>query len=469
MKKATLPLLLLTSCMLLGCTVSFSLTPEISNDHVFAVIPPYEPPTPPSQPKNIDSIEILGIPEDYRIAMGLFDEANIRCQINYTDASSTQFQLLQENLPYELREMLGVPGEHNVTVQIANKTATFKVIMVDEGIRYVVRFLNYNDDVLYMTKVMPNNKVRYGGEDPRRLSDIAYKYRFEGWDVDIDEYLVDHSTDIHATYEEVFKNNDYLALDGPAQLIAEYQGVDSVTHFNRNYSCFYAGRLSNVQIARDDSYDYRHHTQGKKEEFNYDFDIADTPVDSIDHISSPTYKYHPEITLTLPGVLNKSYNYVDPGEEIPSKYIPASPYIINYSGDFDSLPFTLEPIRTRNSEGKTYTTVVNDYRTVINDALNATIIGDLLVPEDFPTGDYTATLFGDFDVYTYVYAEDRGYEVVNSGIYAVFCLAELYVGINSYDNRIVTNQYTTSTYDSDMMGVAMFAEMMKKARDAFED
>ena len=469
MKKRLLPLLLLTTFIVGGCTTS-SLVP-ISNDlnknGEYVGIPPYTPPTPPEEPKNIESIDILGIPEDYRVAMGLFDEANIRCQITYTDSTTSTFQLLEENLPYRVREMLGQEGEHNVSIQIRGQKVSFKIIMVDEGIRYVVRFLNYNDDVLYMTKVMPDNKVQYLGDEPRRMSDVVYKYKYNGWDHDISTYLVDHSTDIYAQYDTVFKNNDYLPLDRGTEYVSEYKGVFGGTN-ERSYVCHYVGRMTNFQIARDRSVEYKEHTLGNKEVFNYSFDDTDSPIDP--DIASPAYDYHPEITWSLPGAVSLSNKYVNPGESIDEKYIPYSPEFINYA-DINDVPFTVQSVRARNIEGKTYNTVVNDYKAVITEYLSATKMGDLLIPEDFPSGKYTATLFGDFDVYAFVYAEQTPVGVMKSGIYAVFCISDIYVGLNPYDNRIknAPPKYSTSTYEEDMMNIQMFAPMMEYARSAFEE
>ena len=456
---ALLPILAIASC---GSFPIFSKAP-------LSTIPPYTPPTPPEQAKNIESINILGIPEDYKIGMGLFNEANIRCEITYTDSTTYTFQLLEETLPYELRVMLGQEGEHNVTLQIRNKTVTFKIIMVDEGIRYVVRFLNYNDDVLYQTKVMPNNKVQYFGDEPSRMSDITYKYIFDGWDQNLDTYLVDHSVDIHTVYKPTFKINDYLPIEQGAQFVSEYKGKVAVSEFERYYVSYYVGRITHFPIARDRS-GYVTHTQGNKEVFNYLFYDVDSPINP--DPASPTYDYHQDISLSLPSIVSKSYKYEDPAGSIDPKYIPAGPQLINF--DFITgadVPFELHSIRSRNSEGKTYNTVVSNYVDVITDYLSTDKTGTLHIPEDFPNGDYTATIFMDIDVYAYVYAENRGGSmgIINSPIFEIACPAEIYVGLNIKENEMVYPNYNTSTYDDDVMKVDIFAEMMKHARSAYEE
>ena len=466
MNKKLLTLLILPLFTLSGCVTSTGKLTRSNEDRLYT-IPPYTPPTPPEQPKNIESIDILGIPEDHKIGMGLFNELNIRCQITYTDSTTNTFQLYEETLPYEIREMLGIEGEHTITLQIRNQTISFNVIMVDEGIRYLVRFLNYNDDVLSTVKVMPNNKVSYNGDEPYRMSDISYKYKHNGWDHDLDTYLVDQNTDIYATYDATLKINDYLPIEQTAQLVKEYKGIIPNTSNEGSYAMYYAGRITNFPISTF-KVDYINHTEGQKEQIDYSFDESDSPLNP--DISSPAYQYHPDIAQTIPAVINKSYNYVDEEKDaINPDYVPAGAYIINAT-TVDSIPFVFGSVRSRNIEGKTYNTAVNDYRNVVESYFSNARFGRLYIPEDYPTGKYNACVFADIDVYTYVYAENRPTGLSNSPIFAIACISDIYVGLNKYENRIISSPVTavTTTRDDEMMRVGMFGVMMEQARKAYE-
>ena len=336
--------------------------------------------------------------------------------------------------------------------------------MVDEGIRYIVSFLNYNDEVLQRTKVMPNNKVSYFGENPKRMSDIVYKYKFNQWDHDLDTYLVDKSTIIYPIYESVFKTNDYLPNELGHQIVTKYREVDPQTGFDTSYVCSYIGRVTNFPIARDMNDQYVTHTQGNKETINFNFSDIDSPINP----PYTTSAFHPNIEYTLHGIISKSYKYENPGEAIDEKYMPLGPEMLS-DAKIGDLPFELQSIRSRNSEGKTYDTKVTDYVEVINSFLNPGIASTLHIPEDFPSGQYTATLFMDVDVYAYVYAADRGnLGILNSTIFAIGCPAEIYVGLNSKEYEMVAFNYKTTTYDEDMMNIDIFADMMKEARKAFE-
>ena len=434
----------------------------------FNTIPPYTPPTPPAENKNISSIDVLGIPEDRRIAIGLFDEANISYRINYTDSTSDTIPLLHDDLPYELQEMLGVPGEHYVTIQIRNVATNFSLIMVDEGIRYLVRFLNYNEDEIYRTKVMPDNKVSYHGDTPRRMSDIVYKYEFQNWDFDIDHDLIVGNTDIHAVYKATTKLNDYLPLELGSQYIKSYPDTPT----DVNYAMYYAGRITNVPIAVDIGDRYKYHTTGNRERFAYDMDQAqDSPVDS-DPGSDLQYAFHPEIKGTLTSAVRNSYNH-ESASGIDPKYLPSGYEFINLPIVVD--PITPDSIRSRNIEGKTYSTATNEYATYINSYLSVAKVGDVTIPSEYPSGYYGATLYIDIDIYIYVYATKMPSGTIqNSPIFFIPCPSNIYFGLTNVTEAKKEAPFDelmakTSTYDEDMITIELIAEMMKKAREPFEE
>ena len=440
---------------------------QSSSEGGLNTIPPYTPPTPPEENKNILSIDVLGIPEDKRIAIGLFDEANISYRINYTDNTSETIPLHHDDLPYELQEMLGIEGEHFVTIQIRNVSTTFSVIMVDEGIRYIVRFLNYNEDVFYITKVMPDNKVSYHGDTPRKMSDIVYKYEFQNWDFDIDHDLITDNTDIHALYKANTKLNDYLPLELGSQYIKSYP--DNPTDIN--YSLYYAGRITNVPIAVDTSEGYLEHTPGNRERFPYCLDLEhDSPVDS--DPASLKYHFHPDIKGTLTSAIRNSYNH-ESTSEIDPKYLPAGYEFINLP--LIPAPFEVESIRSRNIEGKTYSTVTNEYATFINSFLSVDKVGDITIPSEYPSGYYGATLFMDIDMYIYVYANKiPSGTIQNSPIFFIPCPSNIYFGLTKVNEDNVDKPFDelmskTSTYDNDMITLDLIVEMMKKARQPFEE
>ena len=465
MKKKLLALFLLPVFLLGSCESSTSLaTPSNEEEQVYT-IPPYTPPTPPEQPKNIKAIDIIGIPEE--IAIGEFDEANIRCQITYTDDTTYTFQLLVENLPNDIVLTLGNEGEHTFYIQINNVKKPITVNMVDTGERRLVRFLNYNYDVLYTTKVIPYNKVTYGADEPRRISDVTYKYIFSGWDFDIEHDPILENTDIFAQYGPVFKNNDYLPLyDGP-QLVAEHKGELPAIYssFECNTACYYVGRMSNVPIARFVGSEFTSHTHGNSEVIDYTFGESDSPIDPE---YNQYYDYHPKMQFTLPYLYNASYFYSqEHKEQIDDKYVPLSPDMLNFAS-ISGLPLDIEPIRARNIEGKYYMTAVNDFVDIIEAYLAVDKIGRLSIPEEYPDGKYNASLFVDLDLYTFVFAENRGNgDIRKSAIFTIACVADIYIGLNHYELRVEEHQ--TSTYLLDKMEIEMFAEMMKYARSAYEE
>ena len=46
---------------------------------------------------------------------------------------------------------------------------------------YKIKFVNYDDTVLYETEVVSSGAVSYSGETPTKPSDAEYSYTFAGW------------------------------------------------------------------------------------------------------------------------------------------------------------------------------------------------------------------------------------------------------------------------------------------------
>jgi hypothetical protein len=70
---------------------------------------------------------------------------------------------------------------------------------------YTCNFYNYNNILLYTTKVKEGNDVLYGGETPLKEKDAQYTYTFKGWDQALTNIKKD--TDFIAQYDS--KLNQY--------------------------------------------------------------------------------------------------------------------------------------------------------------------------------------------------------------------------------------------------------------------
>lgn len=83
---------------------------------------------------------------------------------------------------------------------------------------HLVRFLNYDDSVLYETSIPYGESASYGGETPLRPEDEKYDYVFKEWDRDLSSVVSD--LDTYAVYEKtlrkftvIFQNYDGQFLE----------------------------------------------------------------------------------------------------------------------------------------------------------------------------------------------------------------------------------------------------------------
>lgn len=72
-------------------------------------------------------------------------------------------------------------------------------------LRYTCKFYNYDDTLLYVTRVEPTHDAIYQGNLPTRPDSTYYRYEFSGWDNDLTSIRSDMT--YHALYEK--KSNDY--------------------------------------------------------------------------------------------------------------------------------------------------------------------------------------------------------------------------------------------------------------------
>lgn len=61
-------------------------------------------------------------------------------------------------------------------------------------VTYHVRFVNYDDELLYETDVLEGNKAEYVGDTPTKPSDREFNYTFKEWDQDLSSITSDLTT-----------------------------------------------------------------------------------------------------------------------------------------------------------------------------------------------------------------------------------------------------------------------------------
>ena len=68
-----------------------------------------------------------------------------------------------------------------------------------------VRFVNYDDALLYETDVLEGHKAEYVGDKPTKPADKEFTYEFDGWDKDLSSITADLTA--KAVYKQVDKIN----------------------------------------------------------------------------------------------------------------------------------------------------------------------------------------------------------------------------------------------------------------------
>lgn len=130
-----------------------------------------------------------------------------------------------------------------------------------------VTFKNYDDSVLYYTKVDIGEKVEYKGENPFREPTESQVFTFDGWDYDLTKPIKNHIV-INAVYDEsvreylvTFKNYDDSILEiknVPYGTYATYTGKTPTKSSNDRHIEFefsgWNNTLNNTKITKDTTF-----------------------------------------------------------------------------------------------------------------------------------------------------------------------------------------------------------------------
>jgi len=144
----------------------------------------------------------------------------IKCNINHNEGT----------VVYENNNNIQ-GGIYNVTVSVSGaenyKDASCSY---QYSIKYLVRFYNHNNILLYESKVLPDEIVDYIGDIPVKEPTLAYKYVFIGWDKDYSN--VSSNLNIYPVFEAVPISYNVIFKDYDGNVYKEFSGVskgDKVT------------------------------------------------------------------------------------------------------------------------------------------------------------------------------------------------------------------------------------------------
>ena len=126
----------------------------------------------------IEHIDIINLPE--QIEIGTFDECNIQLNVIYSDYTTELVDVKEKDIPKEYQHYLYEEGTHSFDYLYKGYEVQFNITMYE--VKYTVKFINIEDEVVKEVIVKKNEKVEY----PTKEEMYVEGYRFlETYDKDI--------------------------------------------------------------------------------------------------------------------------------------------------------------------------------------------------------------------------------------------------------------------------------------------
>ena len=194
----------------------------------------------------VTDIDVINIP-NAGIKVGMWDDANIKLHVSYSDNSSEDFDFKVKHFPLEQRHHLGEIGHHNLQILINGFTTKFgfNIVKNPEFKGYKCKFIDsYTGEQKYETTVGYYENVAYGGDVlPDHPTDVDFISTFIGWDYPT-EYV--HQDMIYTSvYRDVEKRYyGYSVKAGESHVVSTYYDKDNAAWNVLSY----IGRVHRVAV-----------------------------------------------------------------------------------------------------------------------------------------------------------------------------------------------------------------------------
>ena len=152
---------------------------------VYVDPPLYEPIDLDYGDKQLDKVEIIGIPYTKEIKVADFDNLDVQVRAWYMDNTTHQVPLKMKNIPLDFRHYFGEIGDHSITLTARDIKQTFEFKIVDnpDFKGYKCYFYDRNKKLMDTQTVGYYQNVTYQGQElPQVDEDNDYRYTLTGWD-----------------------------------------------------------------------------------------------------------------------------------------------------------------------------------------------------------------------------------------------------------------------------------------------
>lgn len=207
----------------------------------------------------------------------------------------------------------------------------------------IVRFVNYDGELLYETQAEFGSEVFYAGPKPTRPSDDFFAYTFTGWDGDLGYITTD--TTFVAQYEETFEKYKVYFFDYDETLIyvdevfygddAKYEGDSLIgpTDVKEGFRYKFVGWSDSVaNITCDKSVIALYELQQDKFDVTfYDFDETILYIDTVSYGEGASYKgpephRQPDANYEYEFVgWDKTFDLIKSNVDVHAQYVTSSP------------------------------------------------------------------------------------------------------------------------------------------------
>ena len=365
--------------------------------------PLYEPIDLDVGSKQLNKVEIIGLPFNREIKVADFDNLDVQVRAWYMDKTTHQVPLKMKNIPLDYRHFFGEVGEHSITLTSRDIKETFEFKIVDNPNfnGYKCYFYDRNKKLVDSQTVGYYQTAVYQGQElPKVDEDSDYRYTLTGWDHET--RYIHQDMQFLATYNKLEKR--WYAIRQYNRESTALCGIVN-TEKTKGSGLAYLGRINRAVAYYGDTYELDgEDIELKIEPGNYTTYIQEMYDTIVNELIE--YKVDPEYNMKLYG--NPSDIVLHP------VFATAFDKNYQYKGDIKVYLENREDVEISALDPFEYT--ISNITTSFN------YLRPVISKDDKP-GFYRAAIVGSYDVYMDVSFNKLDTHIYEVGNYNQFVIA----------------------------------------------